>query len=338
MRTLVRLFVVALIVVSVPALWAQAPSRDALVLVVNRAPKVLSVLKADGANLALIKKLPVGNEAREVCVSPTGNRAYVFNGKDKSITVVDLNRLEIVTTITDPQLDSPDGGVVSADSKTLYVTMPFKNAVAVIDTAANKVVNTIATGGEAPRRVIISPDGKLMYVGFNKNDFVGVIDLASGKVLNYIKTGDEPRGGFAFTADGKVLLSGAVEGDTVAVIDTSSGSVKRIFGVPIATQRIAMTPRGEAVVLSGGPAGHLSLIGNLYSHDKTQVLPVGKSAWGLALNEDGTISYSANYADGTLTIIDLVNRKVLQTFPVGDDPNGVAYRPGGVVQASRSGN
>src|ERR1051325_10068433 len=170
MKTVVRMLLAMLVTATASAAWAQTASHDALVLVVNRAPKVLSIFKADGANLSLVKKLPVGTEAREVWVSPAGNRAYVANGKDKSITVVDLNSLETVTTISDPQLDNPDGGVVSADSKTVYVTMPLKNAVAVIDATTNKVVKTISTGGEAPRRLIISPDGKLMYVGFRSEE------------------------------------------------------------------------------------------------------------------------------------------------------------------------
>jgi YVTN family beta-propeller protein len=302
------------------------------VLVVNRAPKVLSVFKADGANLTLVKKIEIGDGAREICVSPDGRRAYVSVGKDNAVAVVDLEKLEVVATIKDPQLDGPDGGRVSSDSKTVYITSAFKNAVVVIDAGTNKVVKSIPTNGTAPRRLILSPDDKLMYVGFNKGDAVGVIDMASGKTIRSIKTGDEPRGGFAFTADGKILLSGAVEGDTVAVVETETGTVKRIFGVPFSPQRVEMTPRGEAVVLSGGQGHSVTIVGNLLSHDKTHPVPVGKAAWGLALNEDGTISYSSNYADGTLTIIDLVNAKVLQTVEVGEDPNGVAYRP---ARASR---
>jgi YVTN family beta-propeller protein len=302
------------------------PARDNLVLVVNRAPKVLSVFRAEGANLALVKRIAIGDGAREVCVSPDGRRAYVSVGKENAVAVVDLEKLEVVATIKDPLLDGPDGGRVSSDSKTVYITSALKNSVVVIDAESNKVVRSIPTKGQAPRRLIISPDGKLMYVGFNKGDSVAVIDMATGNTIRSIKTGDEPRGGFAFTPDGKILLSAAVEGDTLAVVETETGTVKRIFGLPYSPQRVEMTPSGVAVVLSGGQGHSLTMIGNLMSHDKTRMVPVGKAAWGLALNEDSTISYSSNYADGTLTIVDLVNAKVLQTVEVGEDPNGVAYR------------
>jgi YVTN family beta-propeller protein len=300
--------------------------RDSLVLVVNRAPKSLSVFKVDRATLSLVKKLPLGDEAREICLAPDGTRAYVSNINSKSVTVVDLEKLEVVSTIGGPEFDRPDGGVVSADSKTLYVTQPFKNAIAVIDAATYRLIKMIPTTGVGPRRLLLARDGKVLYVGFNKGDAIGVVDLAAGKQVGSIKVGDEPRGGLAFSPDGKLLLAGTVEGDTVAVIDVASGAVQRIFGVPFSPQRIEMTPRGEALVLSGGQGHSLTIVGNFYSHDKTKALPVGTAAWGLAVNEDGTIAYSSNYGDGTLTIIDVPNQKVLQTVDVGQDPNGVAYR------------
>src|SRR5438105_15571539 len=102
MKSLQRaVFLLGLLVCGVVA-QAQV---DSLLLVVNRGPKVLSIFKVDGANLTLVKKLAVGEQAREVCVSPAGDRAYVSNGKDKSITVIDLNKLETIATISDPQLD-----------------------------------------------------------------------------------------------------------------------------------------------------------------------------------------------------------------------------------------
>ena len=116
------------------------PARNNLLLVVNRAPKVLSVFKADGANLTLLKKIGIGEGAREICVSADGRRAYVSVAKDNVVAVVDLEKLEVVATIKDPLLDGPDGGRLSSDSKTVYITSAFKNAVAVIDAETYKVV------------------------------------------------------------------------------------------------------------------------------------------------------------------------------------------------------
>jgi YVTN family beta-propeller protein len=326
MRTVSRVTCSILaLLVSLP-LVAHAAARDQLVLVVNRAPQVLSVFKADGPTLTLVKKVPIPKASREISVSPDGNRAYVSSLEENSVTVVDLNTLAVVATITDPSLVTVDGGVVSADSKTFYVTSTGKDLVVVIDAATNKVIKTIPTGSTAPRRLIISPDGKRMFVGHNKSDLIGVIDLAAGKTVKHIKVGNECRGGFGFSPDGKVLLNNSVEDDTLYFIDLTTDTVKKIIGVPFSPQRIEMTPKGAAVVLSGGIGRAVTIMEHLEHHDGNSTVRVGDAAWGLALNADATFAYASNYKDGTLSIVDLVNKKLVQNMPVGEDPNGVAFR------------
>jgi YVTN family beta-propeller protein len=328
MKNAVRVVVcLALLVLSTASLaLAQPAARDPLLLVVNRAPMVLSIFKADGPTLTLLKKLPIPKESREISVSPDGRRAYVSSQGESSVTVVDLDKLAVIATITDPNLVNADGGVVSADSKTFYVTSTGKDLVVVIDTATNKVVKTIPTGSGAPRRLIISPDGKTMYVGHNKTDLIGVIDLAAGRAVKHIKVGNECRGGFGFSPDGKVLLNNSVEDDTMYFIDLTTDKVRKIIGVPFSPQRIEMTPKGTAIVLSGGQGRAVTIMEHLEHHDATSTVRVGDAAWGLALNADATFAYASNYRDGTLSIVDLVNKKLAATFPVGDDPNGVAFR------------
>jgi YVTN family beta-propeller protein len=313
------------LLLSIP-LCAHAAARDQLVLVVNRAPMVLSVFKAEGPTLTLVKKVPIPKESREICLSPDGTRAYVSSLGENSVTVVDLDKLAVIATITDPNLVTADGGVVSSDGKRVYITSTGKDMVVVIDAATNKVIKTIPTGSTAPRRLIISPDGKRMFVGHNKTDLIGVIDLAAGKTVKHIKVGQECRGGFAFTPDGKTLLNGSVEDDTMYYIDMATDTVKKIIGMPFSLQRIEMTPKGVAVALSGGVGRSVTIIEHLEHHDATSSVRVGDAAWGLALNADGTYSYSSNYKDGTLSIVDLVNKKLIQTMPIGEDPNGVAFR------------
>lgn len=313
------------LLVSIP-LCTHAAARDQLVLVVNRAPKVLSVFKAEGPTLTLLKTLPIPKESREICLSPDGARAYVSSIGENSVTVVDLDKLAVVATITDPAFVQPDGGVVSADGKRVYITSSGKDLVAVIDAATNKVISTIPTGSVGPRRLIISPDGKRMYVGHNKSDLIGVIDLAAGKTVKHIKVGNECRGGFGFTPDGKTLLNNSVEDDTMYYVDLATDTVKKVIGLPFSPQRLEMTPKGTAIVLSGGRGRSVTIIEHLEHHDNTAAILVGDAAWGLALNADATYSYSSNYKDGTLSIVDLVNKKLVQNMPVGEDPNGVAFR------------
>ncbi|MBE3123358.1 MAG: beta-propeller fold lactonase family protein [Planctomycetes bacterium] len=329
-------YLASLLLLVAPTLaGAQPAARDRLLLVVNREPQVLSIFRANGPFLVPIKTLPLGKGSREICLSPDGTRAYVSSQDESSLTVVDLDKLAIATTIRHPSIANADGGIVSADGKKLYVTSTSKNAVVVIDPVANTVIKDIPTGREAPRRVIISPDGKKMYVGHNKSDELAVIDLATDKVVKYIKVGNECRGGLAFTKGGKLLLNGSVEDDTVYFIDTATDRVVKIIGVPFSPQRIEVTPQGTVVVLSGGAGQSLLIMDNPESQDRNGVavgrtpftiVRVGNAAWGLALNEDGTVAYSSNYRDSSISVIDVVGGKLVTTVTVGPDPNGVAFR------------
>ncbi len=304
---------------------AQPVQRDPLMLVVNREPQVLSVFKVNGPSLTLVKTIPIGKGGREITLMPDGKRAYISNIADSSITLVDLQALSVVTTITDPAIASPDGGTVSADGKKVYITSAGKDSVVVISPVTHKVLKSIPTKGTAARRLIISPDGKKMYVGHNKSSHLSVIDLATEQVVSTIQVGNECRGGFAYTNDGKLLLNASVEDDVMYHIDAATGKVLRNVGTVFSPQRIIVTPKGLTLVLCGGNGKVVEIIKDLQLHDSIKTVPVGTAAWCLTTNPEGTIAYVSNYTDGTITVIDVDGAKVLATVPVGKDPNGIAY-------------
>src|SRR5258708_26871010 len=113
----------ALSVVTCPPIAAQT----SIAVVVISAVHPASVYSAgyvfpDGDPiLRLLKVLPVGKGANEVCLSPAGDRAYVSNRGDISVTALDLKNLSVASTITEPEMKNPDGCIVSADGPKLYV-------------------------------------------------------------------------------------------------------------------------------------------------------------------------------------------------------------------------
>lgn len=304
---------------------AQPAVRDKLVLVVNRAPQELSIYKAEGKTLTPVKKLPIGKAVLETWVSPDGHRAYVGNTGSNSVTVVDLDKLEVVATITHPDLLEPDGGTLSADSKTLYVMSMKRNSVFVVNAVTNKVVKEIPTTIQVARRALVSPDGKLLYVAGNKTSAIGVIDLAKGVEVRTIPVGREPRGGLAFLPDGKTIVNMSVEDDTAYVLDAATGKTSLIIGVPGSPQRLFIAPTGTAIMLSR-LMGLVVRIGDMQKHDQTKWVSTGVAPWGMAVTSDFSVGYVANNKDETISILDLVNMKPLATIPAGKDPVGLAIR------------
>jgi len=327
MKLTCRMTLVLLVVmlVAASAAGAQTPSTDKLLVVVNRAPATASIFKVDGASLTLLKNVPIGKTAREVCLSPDGRRAYVSNGDDNTISVIDLDTLAVVATIADPNIVGPDGGVVSPDGKKLYVVGAKNDSVVVISTATNKVLSRIPIPLKVPRRVVFSPDGSKIYVGCNQTPVIGVIDPKTDTFLRTFPVGNETRGGIAFTPDGKTLLAGAVEDDTMYYVDVATEKITRIQGVALSPQRIIVNPNGATFVLARID-GAVMVIGDLFKHDKSKRVPVGAAPWGMAVSDDGKFLYVSSNNDNNITVIDTGTGAVLKTIPVEKDPNGIAFR------------
>lgn len=331
--SLIPVALVASAVLAPPA----AAERDDLLLVVNREDKQLSIYKAEGTGLTLVKQLPVGEASREVCLSPDGRRAYVSAQKGNSVTVADLESLSVVGTFTPPGLNTPDGCAVSPDGTRVFVTSSKGDALFVLSASDGRLVKQIAVPVKGPRRLVFSTDGKRLFVGSNGTPAVAVVDAVALSVERTIPVGSEPRGGPAVTPDGATMLVGNIEDDTVSWVDTKTNQVRRVMGVPMSPQRIEVARDGaSAYVLCGvgykDPDSNASTV--LFNmslgekRDTSRGVVLGPSSgWGLALNGAKTLAYASIYREGTIQVVDLATLRVVNTVKAGKDPNGIAFRP-----------
>ena len=78
------------------ALGATTPltyaAQDTLVLIANSGDSTVSIFTATNVHgipiLRALKVLPTGKAPSEICLSPDGQRAYVSNGGESSITAM----------------------------------------------------------------------------------------------------------------------------------------------------------------------------------------------------------------------------------------------------------
>lgn len=107
--------------------------------------------------IATLETGPITNHVNHA-LTPAGKQlAYV--------TVGGLNQVKVYSTDAKPQLletiatgDNPHGLWPSGDGSRMYVDLQLSNAVAVIDTASNKVVKTVDLGGQAPMALMYVPE------------------------------------------------------------------------------------------------------------------------------------------------------------------------------------
>lgn len=117
----------------------------------------------------------------------------------------------------------PEAIDLSPDGKEVWVGLNVDNAIDIVDTAQNKVVGRIDTGGRA-YRVKFTPDGKYVYASMINTKELAVIDVAARKEVKRIKLESVPLG-IVFTKDGKTAFVSAVQNDFVLKIDLEKGEV-----------------------------------------------------------------------------------------------------------------
>ncbi|MGH7963571.1 MAG: beta-propeller fold lactonase family protein [Candidatus Binatia bacterium] len=184
------------------------------------------------------------------------------------------------------------------DGPRVYVVSTRKNRVSAISTATNTVIATIRVG-KRPRGIALSPNGALAYVTNFGGNTVSVINTATNTVLGRIRVGRGPQG-VAFTPDGARAY----------VVNSRSNTVSVISGVF----------SSESAILVGA---------DLLGFNGPGEIPVGQEPQAIAITPDGLRAYVTNFADDTVSILNLTTNTVEATITVGDGPNGVAVTPDG---------
>lgn len=181
------------------------------------------VLVLDAITFAVKNTIAVGDDPAEVTFSADGSKAYVANGGDDNVMVINPSTKAIVATI--PVGDNPVAAWVGYDGK-MYVDNEDGQSVSVIDVATNTVVETIILGfmpGSVAHNKIKNElwvtdpvNGKLHYWQWssvqNKWLHGGVFNTAAGAHAT------------AFTIDGNTAYVTNQLAQSVSIIDVTSHS------------------------------------------------------------------------------------------------------------------
>ena len=113
----------------------------------------------------------------------TGNRGFVSNEADGTVSVIDLRTAQKVKDITvGPHLSHPEGIAIDPRTQRAYVAVTHQDLIAVIDTVKLTVERTLSVGrpegiGTAPVDVSVTPDGCFLMSANSGEDAVAVFAL-----------------------------------------------------------------------------------------------------------------------------------------------------------------
>ncbi|MDR3197800.1 MAG: beta-propeller fold lactonase family protein [Planctomycetaceae bacterium] len=145
------------------------------------------------------------------------------------------------------------------DGTKIYITHFDANEIAVLNTADNKVIQTIPVGKE-PAGLVLSIDEKTFYVtSGGSRGLVQAVDPASGKVVREVAAGHTPMGP-AITPDGKKLFVCNRFNNDVSEYDLPELKLVRRINVIREPRGAVVTKDGKTVYVSNAVPNNVANI------------------------------------------------------------------------------
>jgi YVTN family beta-propeller protein len=280
--------------------------------------------------------LNVGVAPHDLAISPDHKFAYIpvygdgVYGKNPhpghTIAIIDLASRSLAGTIDVSPYQAPHGIQIDAAGK-IYVTCDLSRKLLVIDPAKRLIEAAIDTEGTGHWSAVL-PDASKAYVA-NKNDklFVSVIDLKKRSIIARIPA---PNGTEGVTAspDGKFVVAVDHVEPKILVINPEADQVE--VAIPLeGNTKAAFKPRfsldGSKLLVCNLAERLVNVIDVADAHGPQHVLNVGKDPMGFAFAPDGKTVLVANHGDGTVSVIDLSQNKVVASFTGGAGVESLAY-------------
>ncbi|MCM2129621.1 YncE family protein [Larsenimonas rhizosphaerae] len=188
---------------------------------------------------------PFGPNPRQLVLSPDGQTLYISGvGTDSVLWVVDTQRFSLEKTVTGFG-EWATGLALDAENDRLFVSTYKDNAVRVVDTAHNTIVDQWPTGGRSPLNLAFDKAAHHLFVTHAKSDAVTVLDTTTGKRIASIDLGGDS---LAATLDGPKhrLLVSQRDAKTLSIIDTDDLTLTGQLPLEAAMPNsLALSPNGQ---------------------------------------------------------------------------------------------
>lgn len=286
------------------ATCSAAETPPAALLVLNKGNNTLAIV--DPVAMKVVATAPSGPDPHEVVASK--GLAFISNyGGNNTLSVVDLAAQKALPPVDLGALHSPHGLAV-AEGK-IYFTAQANKIIGRYDPAAQKIDWLLGLGQERTHMIVVSQDAKKIFTSNVNSDTISLIERGSGPS----GPGRGP-GPWGPPGQGGPPPGGPGEGGPPPPPGGPGGPEGRDG------------PGGPGPGRPGRPppwglgAGGWSVAN----------VTVGKGPEGFDVSPDGKEVWAANSHDGTVSIIDVTKKSVVQTLNVGTRmSNRLKFTPDG---------
>lgn len=243
--------------------------------------------------------------------SPTPNAALlVLSKQDHTLAIVDPVNLRVVARV--PVGDDPHEVVASSDGHTAYVSnygFGALHTISVVDLVAQQPEPQIDLGPLRGPHGLTFVQGRLWFTA-EAAKVIGSVDSGSRQVNWIMGTGQNRTHMIYVFPDAQKILTTNVNSATVTILEHTDRAAGGRAGPPPGGangQGAGVAPpgtRGPGGPPPGPPGGDWN----------ETVIPVGDGSEGFDVTPDGKQAWVANAWDGTISVIDIAQKKVTSTL------------------------
>lgn len=242
----------------------------------------------------------------------------ILSKQDHTLAIVDPATLQVIAKA--PVGPDPHEVVASADGTTAYVSNyggGAYNTLAVIDLVNHKALPSIDLGPLRGPHGLAFVGGKAWFTA-EAAKVIGRFDPATQKVDWVLGSGQNRTHMIDVSPDQKQIITTNVSSGTVSIFDLEP---VRMPGPPPG----GAGPRPAGAPPAGPPPG-----GQTRTDWNQTVVPVGRGPEGFDLSPDRKELWVANAQDGSISVIDLPAKKVVQTIAANvGGANRLKFTPDG---------
>ena len=244
----------------------------------------------------------------------------MLSKQDHTLAVVDASTLKVTAKV--PVGDDPHEVIASADGTVAYVSnygFGAFHTLAVVDLVGDKAMPSVDLGALRGPHGLVFQGGKSWFTA-EAAKALGRFDPATGKIDLILGTGQNRTHMIWVSADGQRIVTTNVNSGTVSIF----------------TQEPVRLPGPPPGARPGGPLPGAPQMPRTDWNET--VVRVGNGSEGFDVSPDGKEVWVANAQDGTLSVVSLAEKKVLQTLAVNTPgANRLKFTPDGKMVLVSSG-
>jgi DNA-binding beta-propeller fold protein YncE len=320
-----------------PGMVPMAAARGELI-VVNKLAGLVQFF--DAASHARLAEIEMSKFPHEVVLSADRSTAYVSiygqgvfsknsEAPGREVAIIDLANRKQIGAIDVSPYRAPHGMAFDAQG-VLWVSCDISGVIVALDVEKREVIAAVSTGSFGTHWITVLRSQNKLYATNKHYDFVAVIDTAAKSLKGKIPF---PHGseGLALSPDGSRLFVMAQRPQEFHVIDTETDRVIDVVPLDVFAptpegrnpqKRVQVSPDGAALLITSFDTGEIA-IAPLESLRSQTKLTVEKGPMGITFADAG-LAYVMNHDQGTISIVDVPQRRILNTFATARGPETLA--------------